>query len=300
MSNMKKYFLAILGTYLFAFSCSAAELSFSMPTQSQVGSRVVVDILLDPQGDSINSVGVTFSFPHELLTFRGYDSAQGTIPMWVESPKELPTGDIHFSGIIPGGLERLYDPENPSQNSIRLTRLIFEGQNSGTGKMAFKEALLLKNDGLGTTVSSEVSQHTFIILPSSDETQKENNTSSDLLPPDPFSISILEKSSFGMAPRLAIFEAKDKESGIEHYEAQINAHQFKKVVSPLPLPARFFTYTLNVRAFDFYGNYREQSIRIPGLYTKTSLGVVVLVITMLLLYNYSKKKKNYENQTSIT
>lgn len=253
---MKLFFITLLSIWLFASSVHAAMLSVKVQPANE--GTVAVDVMVDTQGESINSADVSLTFPSDLLTFSGYVETEGVIPLWVERPHLTDSKTVRFSGVIPGGLDREYDPNNPQKITSTLAELLFTVRKAGSGNIAITQAQLLKNDGLGTTVATTTNAAPIQTMNTTE------STPADTTPPEPFTIEILEKSSFGKTPRLATFAAIDTGSGIDHYEARIRRGGWHRVTSPYPLPFRFFSYTLAVRAYDFAGNYREQRISVPG------------------------------------
>lgn len=75
----------------------------------------------------------------------------------------------------------------------------------------------------------------------------------DATPPDPFTIEVLGD------PQLK-FESKDATSGIDHYEVLLDNGAFATVSSPYTTPSlNPGKHTVNVRAYDKAGNFREAS-----------------------------------------
>lgn len=286
---MKKYLFIFIGIFFFASSVHAATLSVELPSTFQVNSQTAVDVLVDPEGESINLVELTILFPQDILSFKGYDSSQINIPKWISSPKEKTNGEVSFSGIIPGGLERVYDPQHPNQHTIRLVRLLFTPQKVGSGQFTFVNSSLLRNDGQGSTISTVDVPQKFSVLAETHMSGEQKQTI-DSIPPHPFMISIIDASLFGKTPRLAVFDAQDDASGIEHYESKINSQSFQIATNPLNLPFRLFSYTVTIRAFDFSGNYYDESIQIPGQYSYIPIIILFLATIIILFYNIKHKK----------
>jgi len=271
---MKHFFLTAIFILGIIRVSHAATVSLVTHPATEASALVQVDVVLDPQGENINSVEFGISFPEELLVFRGYSATAGAIPLWVEEPSEVDPGIIHFSGVIPGGLERLYDPERPQEQTVRLARLLFRPIQVGSGEFSIEQFMLLRNDGRGSEVSALARGATISTTAVAGILSMEEDI--ERAPPQPFFIEIAERSKFGKTPRLALFAAIDNESGIHHYEARINSGNFKTAQSPYPLPSRLFGYTLTIRAVDFSGNTTDQQIAVSGGVSSRTTGIVAL------------------------
>lgn len=261
----------------------AASLSLELPKNVSIGEKFSVDLLIDPENQSINSIESSIIFPKEILKYNGFSIKQSSIPVWVEEPKEEFLGTIHFAGVIPGGLERLYDPMKGNNHAIPVLRFYFIAIKSGSANFEIKNSLVLKNDGKGSAVY--VSENGSSINISGEQT--ENIQQVDSTPPEPFTVSIIDRSTFGRNPRLAVFSASDLDGAIEHYEVSVGNGTFSIANSPYPLPYKIMGYKLTVRAFDFSGNMREQQIDVPG---EKSYGMGILVILFILLIAFIRYK----------
>jgi hypothetical protein len=279
--------LIVFFVFIFAFSFSsnseAAQVSVVTSPTTVVGERINVDIFINPDKTSINSIQSVVNFSTEYFEFSGFSTKQSTIPVWVQNPKENKKGEISFSGVIPGGLDRLYDPLNSSNNLIPVVRLFFVSKKEGLAKFSIGETLVLKNDGKGTSVDVSTLSFDTKILKNTN-TQNTQSSSEDKNPPDSFSINIIESSLFGRSPRLAVFSAQDPEGGISRYEVSVGSLGFVKAESPFPLPYRLFAYTLTVRAFDYSENFREQQVTISA--GASYIAVVPILIAILLIVGF--------------
>lgn len=274
---------------------SAAVLSLGSESTYAVGEKMAVKVLLDPQNESVNSVDIAMQFPENLIRFAGYDSQNTAISLWVTPPKVATAGVVHFSGVTPGGLDRVYDPQHPEQKELSLLTLYFIPKYVGSGELQFQEVRLLKNDGKGTTVdSSTVTKKEFVIsnnklIDEGGESEEKN------LLPEPFNIQILERSIFGKTPRLAVFSTEDGETGISHYEIKSSAGKYKIGTSPYPLPYRLLSYSLGVRAYDFDGNYREETVVVPGEKPYAILMLLVLLLVIIKVSYMQYKSRLSQN-----
>jgi hypothetical protein len=283
---MKLFFTIFFCSFCIAFQAHAANLLVVTPKESSVGEKIHTDILIDTEGVNINSLDMSLSFPSELFTFEGYATTEAIVPIWLIAPKEETSGVIHFSGIIPGGFDRVYDPEHPENRTAKLVQLFFKSKALGQGSFVINGSQVLRNDGLGTTVTTTAVPAFIKVIEG-----VKNNDPKDSSSPQPFTVSIVAKSLFGKTPRLALFAATDSEGGIEHYEAQVRHGAWHIVTSPYPLPYRLFSYTLTIRAFDFSGNYQDQSIVIPGEDPQKIVIISILLVLIIVFFVYRTRNK---------
>ncbi len=276
----------------FNTTLEASIVSVEAPKTISVGQRVSIDVLVDPENLSINSIEATVGFSNIFFDYNGFSVKQSSIPIWVEEPKEKTKGSIHFSGVIPGGIDRLYDPLNTNNKSIPVVRLFFIAKSSGTAEFTIKDSQVLQNDGKGTA-SPVTNKNISIQINADNSRDTQSLLAEDKVTPEPFTIAIIERSVFGKTPRLAVFSAQDDQGGIEHYEVAVGNLGFQKVTSPFPLPYRLFSYSLTARAYDYSGNFREQQITVPGD-KPYGLGILALILFLVFLvyrfYNSRIKK----------
>lgn len=267
----------------------AAVLTVETQPKQNVGERIVVDVAIDPERESINSIESNILFSSEHLTFNGFSATLSSIPIWVEEPKEVSPGRIHFSGVIPGGIDRSYDPLNTMNKKIPVVRLFFISKKAGTTTLRIGESSVLRNDGKGTATSVTTSSAplTLSVVAGREPTAP---LLQDITPPEPFTITIIERSLFGRTPRLAVFSANDTEGGIERYEMKVGNLDAVVVTSPSALPYRLFSYILTIRAYDFSGNVREQQVSISGEKSYGLWGIVAILIALIVMIRYRVRR----------
>lgn len=296
--NNKKFKKSII-IFLFSFfallinKTEASSLDFSVSEKVSVNQKFFLDVLVDPESQSINSIGTSVVFDSEIFSYEGFSSKQSSIPVWVEEPKQESRGIIKFSGVIPGGIDRIYDPLNTSKRVIPVVRLFFIANKEGVGEFAFYEPMILKNDGLGTKTSVSVNKKSVSVMAQDSSTQEVP----DLVAPEPFSIQIIERSVFGRTPRLAVFSSNDEGGGIQRYEVSVAGGVFVASSSPVPLPYKFFSYEVVVRAYDYSENFREQRVIVSGekVYgTGIIIGIFAIILGFIRYKFYNKNKVKNE------
>ncbi len=268
----------------------AAEVSLSAVGTATVGAPLLIDVLVDPEGESINSADVTVLFDADRYTFSGYLEEEGVLALWVAPPHESERGRVQFSGVILGGVERVYDPHAPNDHAVPLVRLRFVPHKEGDSSFAIARATLLRNDGIGSSIVARTG-NMKIAVDASSSAIAAGEINMDEVPPLPFTIAIVDDSLFGKSPRLAVFDAHDRESGIRAYEVRINGRHAREVQSPYALPRRLFPYTLTARAIDFAGNYRDAEITVRG--GGTPLPFAIAAVLMLGIVWYMRRTRGH-------
>lgn len=266
----------------------AAQLSLSAAVSPTVGTTFPLDVLADPQGESVNSVEASVRFDANRYRFSGYVAADGAIRVWVSPPAEIRPGEIHFSGVILGGIERAYDPHRPDDHRVAVARLLLTPIATGEGSFSISRATLLANDGAGSALSVATDD---LSVTAKEASSSQAAVSPDIAPPLPFSIELVARSTFDRSPRLAVFRAIDEESGIRDYEVRINNGKSVGSNGSYELPRRLFPYTLTARAIDFAGNHRDAQLRVGGSNGGASIMIAAALLVGIVWYRQRRHRR---------
>ncbi len=281
-NGMKKFlfiFTILFFTLFFIEKADAASILVSPPSAIYTGDNFEVLISIDSDGVPINSVDITLNYDENLMSFSGYKSENTITPLWLVSPHES-NGSILMSGIIPGGVSGLYDPRNKGLSPIPLVKLLFSATKDGNAKLSFIETKILKNDGKGTELlhdSKNVNLEIRKSITKDGNFDRQENVF-DKNSPEPFTITFLESSLFSRTPSMIIFDARDAGSGIKYYQIKIGFQDWQNAQSPQPVSKSIFSRDVVVRAYDFYSNFQDASIRIPGLLSFKLLLIIFAVL----------------------
>lgn len=290
---MKKYILFLIIFILVFFTTTvkalAASLSFELPVYALSGDTFEVLINADTGKVMINSIDLKIDYDEDLLTFAGYKSDDGVIKLWVASPNDQ-EGVVHMSGIIPGGVSGLYDPTQKELGEIPLTKLIFTAKKNGSAQFSFLETKILKNDGKGTALTHDLLNGEVLI---------KNNTTSgessddkaifDKEKPEAFQVIFLEAAFFGRTPSMVVFNTNDSGSGVKEYQVNTGGGDWEIAESPFPISKRVWSRYITIRAIDFYGNYQDSVVKIPGLLTsKFLLAICIFAVFCISVFKVLK------------
>ncbi len=287
---MKKIlFLILLISFLPASKALAASVYFSSSTRIVVGDMFEMEIKADTGGESINSVDFILSYDTNLLSFVGYKENQTGVKLWIKSPY-AEAGKIYMSGIIPGGISGLYDPKKTEPSDISIVRLLFKGEKPGSATLSFEQSRLLKNDGKGSYLP-----HTTVDMHVIMENTGGMKTIPDKNPPLPFNITFIDPFFFSKTPPMIIFEAKDMDSGIKSYEIKAGTGEWKVTESPAVVSKNILPYTVTVRAYDHYDNFRDARLKIRG-YIPLPFSILILFLTIGIIAWY---KSHIQHEKSV-
>lgn len=278
---IKKIILFFVILFSFSTNAHAASLFLDSPTDIKTDQIFEAKIKLDSMGEAVNSFSISLDYPVELLTFNGYKEDSTVIKIFIEKPKTV-NSKISFSGIIPGGISGFYDPNKKDINTIPVITLLFKPRNTGEGVFSFTDVQILKNDGLGTSLSTQSSDKNIKVNSVEEPTKEEKDSTKPL----PFNIQLIEASSLSDTPLMLYFNTRDLGSGIKNYQIKINNNTWINAESPHVISRGFFAKNFTVRAFDHAGNYEEAHFRLEGKLSDFATLSIFLLIVFVLCLSY--------------
>jgi hypothetical protein len=164
----QKHFFAFLASifslfgsyFLLPSSVQAATLSVS-PTAGTftVGSTFDVQLLLNTEGEPVNAVEASLSFPPDRLQLISPSTGKSLIGVWTAQPTvNNQTGKVDLQGGIPGGI---------NVSSGLVTTLSFRVKSVGTAVIKLLDnSKVLKHDGKGTNVLTQTGSGVYtLVLP---------------------------------------------------------------------------------------------------------------------------------------
>jgi len=224
MRNSFFIFPVFLATIFFSSApfIRAAELYFgASETVVSIGAPVEVGVFLNTEGKVDNAVAGTVHFSSDQFSLSAVRDGGSGITMWIERPNEVGPGSIAFSGVTPGGF---------MEDKLFLFSMKLIPTGSGSSIVTYEDMEVLLNDGLGTSDSVAASPITFtirsvpaVVEPSeqeapSSETESRIESVSDQIPPEPFAVEYVQDSQLADGKNVLIFNAVDRDSGIDRYE----------------------------------------------------------------------------------
>ncbi|MFA4937366.1 MAG: four helix bundle protein [Patescibacteria group bacterium] len=281
----KPYILQVIFFLVFLYSIShilypslvqAAQFNFISPTQTiGVGQQFQIDLILNTENEFINAVEGKLVFPIDLLELKEIRDGNSIVNFWIEKPKIESSGQITFSGIIPGGYSNVKG---------FIFSAVFEIKKEGAGVIEIQEDKVLLNDGEGTQTKLLVKNFSFVAI----RTHIRDDSwvsPEDTEPPEEFTPQIAADPTIFKGKWFLVFATQDKGSGIDYYEVQEGNDLFSKAQSPYLLRYQKLNKPIVVKAVDRQGNERIVKLIAPhGGGWDDKIWYFVIIIGVILIW----------------
>ncbi len=269
---------------LVGVTAQAATVHFEQPDDIvQVGDVVVISILLNTEGQTINAIEAQVTYAAKELQLKEVVDGESIVNFWVQSPKEVGEGKIEFSGITPGGI---------TGRDLNLLTLEFEAKKEGVGSMFLKHVQVLLHDGLGTPVATTIVPLSFNIVGQSTVPSLSTDYI-DTEAPEPFLPIVTTDADVFDGRFFLVFDTEDKGSGIDFYEVKEGEFgTFEKAVSPYEIKDQTLTKELFVKAVDKEGNEYVATIypqNYEPWYQTTPIKTVILLVCLGIVLLLSRR-----------
>ncbi len=292
--KFKKIFIFIIIFNLFLVSrVFAADLILS-PSKDSFGleEQFYIDLMLDPKGESINTVLGNISFSNDNIVFLRAEDGKSMINLWVEKPK-LDQNKISFAGIISNGFEGVIDPFSPEHKLPGLiVRLVFETRKSGSVDFSTSTFSLYKNDGMGTEIKILPILKSIKINNIINKVRFENKNHQA---PDLEAFIVQDQNIFNNKYTL-IFKAIDKGTGIKSVMIKEGRRDWKEIESPYLLKDQARHSNITLQAINFSGAGTIINIdKIPynwRFLSQIIIVIVIIIVSSILIFKkiHGKKK----------
>ncbi|MBP7006508.1 MAG: hypothetical protein KBB16_00380 [Candidatus Pacebacteria bacterium] len=287
INKLKELFIIIIFIISIFSSTNIAQASniyMSSEQDTRVGDILEVSVYANTDEEIINSIDFVIDFPEDLVEFSGYRESDTSIGLWV-SPPSSKDGKVYLSGVIPGGIQGIYDEDIKSYKDILLTKILFNVKKDGLAKFSFIKADVLKHDGQGTTLNIPTS-----VLELNIQNQSKDSLfyERDVANPMPFDITFIKKTDD--TPALLYFKSEDIGSGIYKYEIKIGNNPWIEGHSPVEVKRSILSKKVLIKAYDFSGNYVLGEGKIPGIIPTYVFIVLALLILGFLTFRVIKYK----------
>lgn len=292
-------FLLIVSLLLNPISGQAAVL-FLQSSQGEYhqGDTFVADVRIDTEEECVNAIETVISFPNNVLEGKGFSASNSLISVWLSQPKtEQDSGRISFAGGIPGGFCGIL-PGDPGESNL-LLKVIFmvkETEREQRAEIRFSDnSQILLNDGFGTKAEADCRGIILNILPGLSEASKdewEMNLLKDTILPEPFEIEIVQDSLIFDGNSFIVFQAHDKQTGVDYYEVKEGNKEWQKAESPYLLEDQELNSTIRVKAVDKAGNERVvQYLPEKKPYSSWWLIIIPTVLFVAVLWFIIKRRR---------
>ena len=295
---MKKKFIKIFILFIFLNlflinKVFASTLILDTPKSSVgVGEQFYVDLMLDANGESINTVKGSLSFTDNISLLRVEDN-KSIVSLWLEKPN-LSNGIINFTGLIPNGFNGVIDPFNPDNKLPGLvTRLVFEAEKPGSVNFSTTPFNLNLNDGLGTEVI-DPSVYLTLNVDNIDNKLEFNDMGNGLPELEAY---VTRDPNMYNNKYVLIFKAFDKESGIKNVIIKEGWNNWVEVTSPYVLKDQSRHSDISLQAISNSGASIVVDINKAPYNWGYLIIISLLIVTIFFLicfrfYSRRKKSKN--------
>lgn len=308
-----KHYIVLLALVVSVFILPSlvfsAELFFNAQNfEVKNGDLFETSLFLNSEDESVNAMEGRVNFSSDILKLRQIKDGNSIVNFWVEKPYEKQDirdkrqVEVIFSGIIPGGYQK---------EKGFIFSLIFEAVKEGSGNIDVSNAIVLKNDGLGSKTDLKIKKFPVVVLENEEGIKSEDlkilseeiNYENDRNPPEEFKPEVAYLESIGQNKWFVVFSATDKESGVDYYEVKEsrkffpffpNGGKWWKTESPYPLKDQKLKSFVYVKAVDKADNARVSSVAPLKLkwYDNYFIWIIIILITLAGTRTAFAVKKN--------
>ena len=260
----------------FAISPIAHAATISNNPLSDIGAKdvFVIDILLDTEGENINTIdgSIKLLSPLAVTEVRDISVAGSSVSLWPRKPSLSEKGDvISFAGGIPGGV---------IGKAIPLFKIVVSVNRESELRIQTSDIKAYVNDGKGTAldVTPKFSPISVGVAKAVPVDLWKENISSDNTPPEPFDIKILRDKSINSNNFYISYGTIDLDSGISHYEVKEGRREPVRAGETYVLIDQEAKTNISVTAYDKAGNARTVAFSSGNKKINWLVIVVALVI----------------------
>ena len=266
------FFAFILCALFFSRNAFAATLNITTDISTlDQGQIFTATLVLNTEGQSINTIEGDLKYDSDAVKAEAVDTGNSFVNFWVEKPDVKTLGDIHFSGVTPGGIS--------TTNGVVL-KIIFKAQNVGGTSLTLDNVNLYLNDGKGSVASTKTQNAAIKVSALKSTDSNVSIVFNDKVPPEEFSVLRAKDPSIFNDKYFIVFSTMDKGSGVDHYQV---CELFGCVTgtSPFLLRNQSAFYKITVKAYDINGNMTSSCVT-SGLFY--ALVIFLLFIIFVIIY----------------
>lgn len=278
----KNIFLIICTLFFIPGVIFASNISLTGNQNTNIGESFKVLVSVDSDNIAINSIDAVVGFDSNLVDYIGFQDNDTLFKNWIQAPSVFESNKIQMTGIVPGGVSGIYNPNQKKLDDIRVVYLVFKSKKTGVANFVFHKKDILQNDGLGSPLSVESKNFSVDIKANNSPTfnydalEAQKNTE-DTLPPLPFIITFIPALETSQTNNMISFIAEDIESGIKEYRIK-KGGSYEVVTSPLIVNKSLFSKKITIRAYDFNDNFTESHIQIDGIVTFWHIIILLIIL----------------------
>lgn len=248
---MKKKLYIFIGLIMLLPSIvQGAELKFKKTAEFiNIGNIFDIALIINTEDESINAIETVLKYSDN-LKLENISDGNSIINLWISKPKleNSQQGFVSLSGLIPGGVR--------TSEGVVLS-VTFRSLYNGTGDIQVEDAKVFLNDPDVPEAKLKVANLNFEIQNNQTTAPQGQKLILDFLPPDEFKIYLSKDKSLFDNFWFISFNAQDKGSGIDHYEARERFlgvfGDWRRAESPYQLKHQSLFSIIQVKAVDKVG-----------------------------------------------
>lgn len=258
-----------------------------------LGDEIAVTVYFDTDNEHINALEGSLVYDDTYLKLISINDSNSFITSWIEPPREYGSS-IRFSGIAVGGFSGRINPKDNTISPGIVFQATFLLAHEGIGSIHFENVGYFLNNPSGEENIATSTSYLVTILGHRD-TPSDNALLLDKTPPEEFSPLVTKDPLFFDGKYVLIFDTKDKNSGMSHYEIKEGKNLWIQAESPYLLQDQTLRSRLWIKAVDEAGNTRIATIRISDSRTWYILGCVLCILILLFFLKkwYFRKIDSY-------
>lgn len=251
------------------------------------GNDITIRILIDTE-TPINALELKLAYPVDLLQAKSLNDGQSIVSLWQTRDWQSKKGEI----IITGGMPRAF-----AGTKGEIAKFTFNTIKEGLPSISIPSGVVYYADGKGTRIEATTAKFSFSIKKTNQSSVATSSNGTAL----PIQDQDTKKPVFGVtdtltnaadSTRLAIFEVKDDDSGINDTQLRtmkwFTWSEWGVVSNPAKLPSGIWKYQIKAR--DNAGNESVHVAYIKPQIIKI-IGVVILMLAFLMIARYFIIKK---------
>lgn len=295
--NYNRFFLTLLTIVFLTVPAitQAANTVLNFTGPAKVGQNSVFTVYAKASSNiAINTIEGSINYSSELLSVRNIRYNNSILKFWPELPSNKNGNNVSFIGGLP----------NPgfSGNNGGILEIQFIAKTTGKAVISFEPSTqVLLNDGQGTNTSWTAEPLYVTITKATTPPSPTPLVTKDTAPPTNLELIIGRDSYLYSGEWFAVFQAEDKESGIDYYEiAEIDPEKnspentnWAKATSPYRLQKQTENTKVFLKAVDKAGNEAVISRthspeNAKDYYTELLLALLCFALLLALLNTYTQ------------
>jgi hypothetical protein len=278
------------------------------------------EVVLDPEGESINALAGSISFPSNLFDPNSISTIGSVVSLWITSPTFVnefnilnSRSQIAFEGVMPGGFSGVRSPYYKGMHPGVLFTFTLDPKASGEALLLPENIDVRLNDGAGTKIPVRTDDLTLYIAQSQISSKKNNssiinttiNTEAKEHTLDAYVthdegvdndkwILVIEDD----ATRHTILSYKVAES-TSYEDTDVNFYEWREATSPYILTSQSRNRFIHVKAIYADGTYNTIIISpVENISDDSNTWRILVSIVIGLLCVYALYKKNAQRSSS--